>query len=57
MEQNEIINEIISVLETMKQERLKRSCSRDSLSQANAFGIAIAVIRKVIKENEQTNES
>jgi uncharacterized protein YpbB len=56
MEEKEMINEIIRVLETMKEARLKRSCSRDSLTQANAFQIAIAVIKEVIKKHEQTNE-
>ena len=58
MDETKMIDEILTVFETMKQERLKRSCSRDSLIQANAFETAIAVINKIRKEHEQrTNKS
>jgi len=56
MDYENITDEIIRVLEEMKQARLKRSCSRDSLTQANAFQIAIAVVKEVIKKHEQTSE-
>ena len=53
MDETKMIDEILTVFETMKQERLKRSCSRDALIQANAFETAIAVINKIRKEYEQ----
>lgn len=52
MNENELINEIICDLEKMKAERLKKSCSRDALNQANAFQICIAIIKKKISEHE-----
>ena len=56
MNNESVTDEIIRVLEEMKQARLKKSCSRDYLNQANAFQIAIAVVKEVIKRHEQTNE-
>ncbi|MBR3309240.1 MAG: hypothetical protein IKG00_05000 [Lachnospiraceae bacterium] len=56
MDNESVTDEIIRVLEEMKQARLKKSCSRDSLNQANAFQIAIAVVKEVIKRHEQTNK-
>lgn len=56
MDKESVTDEIIRVLEEMKQARLKKSCSRDSLTQANAFQIAIAVVKEVIKRHEQTNK-
>lgn len=41
----------ISTLEKIKAEHAKRTCSRASLQQAQALGYAIAVIRKLPKEN------
>ena len=48
----EKIQKIIDVLEEMKQARLNRSCSRDALSQANAFETAIAVVKRIDREYE-----
>ena len=56
MDNESVTDEIIRVLEEMKQARLKKSCSRDSLTQANAFQIAIAVVKEVIKRHEQTDK-
>lgn len=56
MDKESVTDEIIRVLEEMKQARLKKSCSRDSLTQANAFQIAIAVVKEVIKRHEQTDK-
>lgn len=56
MEDESVTDEIIRVLEEMKEARMKRSCSRDSLIQANVFQMAIAVVKEVIKRHEGTDK-
>lgn len=40
----------IETLEKMKADRLKKSCQKSSLYEANALGYAIAIIKKLPKK-------
>lgn len=42
----------ISILEKIRAEHAKRTCSRASLQQAQALGYAIEVVRKLPSENK-----
>lgn len=41
------VSKAIEILERMKAERQKKSCSKASLDEANAIGYAIAIIKKL----------
>ena len=51
------IDELIRTLESFKAQRLKKSCSRDALNQANAFEIAIQLAKKIRKKHVESDES
>lgn len=44
-------NKAIEMLEKMKAEREKRTCSRSSIYEARALGYAIAILKRLPKEN------